>query len=340
MAVKHPPYHLRTNKAVDRLLLLSQIRSVIQADVGLTNDATYHSLGGPFMEDLLLVHKSFPDMSLVCIESDLHTHERQKAHQFSSSLLLEQTTLSDFFASKYSASKADIFWLDYTDFNLDCLNELQSILRVLKAGSLIRITLRCESPVHERFLPSDLDEVSLKAMKRQIKKTFVDKFDKYMPAKAKKEDLPSSPKKFAELVKNIVRLSISDAIDSSKNVSFLHIHSARYNDGTPMISITGMVCNRSSVRSTRGRLSKQSSLNFDPKWANLHEINVPILSIHERMLINKSLPYKGSASSIGAALYSLLNYNVSESQPKSETALEQYATYKNEYPSFVRLDVI
>jgi hypothetical protein len=340
MAVKHPPYHLRTNKAVDRLLLLSQIRAVINADVGLSEKTTYHSLGGPFMEDLHLVHRAFPDMSLVCIESDSHTYARQNAHRFSSNLILENSTLADFFVMKYVSSKADIFWLDYTDFSLACLSELQSVLRVLQTGSLIRITLRCDSPAHERSMPVGLDDVNIVAVRKQVKDAFIQEFDRYIPVQAKKDPLPSLPTTFASLVRSIVRLAISDTLDKSSDREFLHIHSARYNDGTPMLSITGLVCERKSIRSTRNRLAKQASIDFDPKWEKLHDINVPILSIQERMLINKALPYNRTDQAVGTALYSLLNYNVAESKPKTEAALEQYANYRNEYPSFVRLDIV
>lgn len=325
---------------MDRLLLLSQIKAVISANVGLNNTATYHSLGGPFMEDLHLVHKAFPDMSLVCIEADSHTHARQNAHRFSANLTLENSTLSNFFASKYAPSKADIFWLDYTDFSLTCLNELQSILRVLQAGSLVRVTLRCDSPTHDSILPNGLDDATIANVKQQAKDIFVREFDKYIPAKAKRDPLPALPATFAKLVKDIVRLAISDALDKSSDREFLHIHSARYNDGTPMLSITGLICERKSIRSTKNRLAKQTGLNFDPKWEKLHDINVPILSIQERMLINKSLPYKQANPTVGAALYPLLNYNVADSKPKTEAALEQYANYRNEYPSFIRLDII
>ena len=46
--MRHPPYHLRTNKAVDRLLLVELLR-VLEANGG---PFSYYSLGGPFLEDL------------------------------------------------------------------------------------------------------------------------------------------------------------------------------------------------------------------------------------------------------------------------------------------------
>jgi hypothetical protein len=340
MAVKHPPYHLRTNKAVDRLLLIRQVRAVINANVGLEESTTYHSLGGPFMEDLHLMHRAFPEMSLVCIESDSQTHARQVAHKFTTNLTLAHSTLSDFFAARYTASKPDIFWLDYTDFSLACLSELQAVLRVLLPGSLIRITLRCDSPVSVINLPYGVDDASLEAVKQQLKDSFFRKFDKYIPAKARKLPLPHLQTGFAELVRTIVRLAISDTLDKSSDREFLHIHTARYNDGTPMISITGLVCERNRIRSTCSRLNRQQALAVDRQWEKLHEINVPILSVQERMTINRALPYTATTPGVGEGLYTLLNYHVLDSRPKSEAALEQYANYRNEYPSFVRLDIL
>lgn len=76
--MSHPPYHLRHNKAVDRFLFIDLISKINEVSNGAIASYTYHSLGGPFLEDFKLMHHYFPLINMVCIEKDLETHKRQK----------------------------------------------------------------------------------------------------------------------------------------------------------------------------------------------------------------------------------------------------------------------
>ena len=93
--MRHPPYQVRTNKAVDRLLLVEVLRHLQPREF------TYHSLGGPFLEDLRVMDHYFPDMKIVSLESSEHTFKRQLFNQFSSRVDLRRTTLNDFLIHSY-----------------------------------------------------------------------------------------------------------------------------------------------------------------------------------------------------------------------------------------------
>lgn len=337
MGVVHPPYHLRTNKAVDRLLLVRQIDAVINADVGLPPTATYHSLAGPFMEDLRLVHRAFPSMSLVAIESDRQTRLRQEAHRFCSNLALVNKPVGDFISQDYMPEHADVFWLDFTDFSLRTLADFQALLRVLHCGSLVRLTLRAESPVGWESIPSALDEPQQAAVRAEITRAFVEEFDRLLPATKKSKPLPERHRDFAKLIQQIVRLAVSEVLDPGSDREFVHLSSCFYSDGTPMLSISGVVAERRHVRKTAARLRKRR-LSVDARWEQIEDIDLPFLSIQERMIINRALPNTAQLPT-GDALYELLNYNIAGSRPKSLVALEQYAEYRHEYPSFVHLDL-
>ena len=58
--MKHPPYHLRANKAADRLILMETITRVTRALSASMDDYTYYGFGGPFLEDFKLIRKFFP----------------------------------------------------------------------------------------------------------------------------------------------------------------------------------------------------------------------------------------------------------------------------------------
>src|SRR5690606_702529 len=125
--MKHPPYHLRINKAVDRLLFVDVLRAVGSASN--YSDFTYYSLAGPFLEDLRIMDHFFPDMKLVSLEIDRDTWKRQKFNQFCSRLDLRRTDVADFLTHDYKPHTHDVFWLDYTDLKFARFDELQFLLR-------------------------------------------------------------------------------------------------------------------------------------------------------------------------------------------------------------------
>src|SRR4051812_19350800 len=99
--MKHPPYHLRSNKAVDRFLLIELLRAISPSH----KSTTYYSLAGPFLEDLRLLEHFFPEMKLVSLESNEHTYKRQKFHQFNSRMTLLHRNLSDFLTHDYKPGR-------------------------------------------------------------------------------------------------------------------------------------------------------------------------------------------------------------------------------------------
>ena len=335
---KHPPYHLRTNKAVDRLLLVKQITKVIQAKVGLKNRATYHSLGGPFMEDLHLVHREIPDMPLICIETNAQTYSRQANHVFTTKLALVHDNISNFLVSTYEPKSADIFWLDFTDFSLSRLLDFQLLLRKVMPGSLVRMTVAANNPVNQSFLPSSIETSIIEEIKKDSIAKFESAFSKFLPTDYSASKLTLSPKLFNKLVQDIIRLAISETLDKTSDREFLHIQSCSYADGAPMLSVTGVVCKRIEFEKTAKKITK-ALLPVDEKWSTIESINLPFLSIHERHILNKILPHTGTAADVGDSLYETLNYHIEDGAPKTIAALSQYALYRHEYPSFVRLDI-
>lgn len=335
---KHPPYHLRTNKAVDRLLLIKQIKAAVMADVGLKNCSTYHSLGGPFMEDLHLVHGAIPSMPLVCIESHHQTHLRQKNHTFSTNLELKNSTINDFIIHSYDPINPDIFWLDYTDFTLSRLSEIQTLLRLLLPGSLLRITVATRNPASANDLPDGIEDLLKIKIKESKLELFKKSFEAFLPPKFHSTKSTNSQKSFNVLVQQIIRLAISECLDKTSDREFIHLQSCYYNDGSPMLSVTGLICERSKQISTRRKLQK-SGLNVDKDWAAIEEINLPFLSLQERFILNKVLPHSDNTKFVGEVLHDALQYNIEQNEANSVAALSQYATYRHEYPTFVRFNI-
>lgn len=331
MAATHPPYHLRTNKAVDRLLFLEQIQKTL---VPGQPHGTYHSLGGPFMEDLRLVHRRFPRMKLICIESDSQTRKRQQAHKFTRQLETRHRTFSDFIAHDYEPKNYDIFWLDFTDFSAARLTDFQEALRVIRTGSLIRLTVRCEAPINERLVREYLEEDKVNELKASAYAEMKKEFERLVPPTWAAAD-PVNSNEHARFVQGVIRMAVSDALDKAADREFLHLTSTYYDDGTRMLSVTGLVCLRPDLKSESLRL-KVCGLEVDAKWERPPEfINLPHLSVQERARLDVHLPIGKAAT--GKTLQRKLGYWVEGSEKSSQEALRQYANYYQEYPSFLRL---
>jgi hypothetical protein len=146
------------NKAVDRFILVELIRNVSSLhDVIELKNATYCSLAGPFLEDLKLMHEFFPELELVSVENDSHTHRRQLLHQFTSKIQLQPFSLSDYLNREQPKDK-EIFWLDYEELNPFNLNEFRRVLDRVSEGSIVKITVPCdlkETPFADDKIKSD-----------------------------------------------------------------------------------------------------------------------------------------------------------------------------------------
>jgi hypothetical protein len=329
--VKHPPYHLRMNKAVDRLLLVDVLRH-LGPEYG---DFTYYSLAGPFLEDLRVMDHFFPDMKLISLESSEHTYSRQKLHQFNSRVDLRNCTLEDFLTHQYSQGLRDIFWLDYTDLKYSSLGIFKSILSQVPAGSVIKITLRAHPEMDLKSLSGKISKDEINRISETLLEEFKSEFSQALPSG--KLESPKTFEDYAALVQTMIRLSASESCDSLGSQSkFLHIQSTRYNDGTQMLSVTGILCKIDEIEEVKTKLQKVRFADFN--WGKPVEINIPILSMKERLHLERHLPII-SSENMGEILHKELQYNIDNGRPKSIKQLSDYATYYRDYPDFVRISI-
>lgn len=328
--VKHPAYHLRTNKAVDRLEWIRQISKVIVNE----RKSEYFSLGGPFLEDMKLVHSNFPGMRLTSIESNAQTFNRQKFHKFCSKIELYNKTIEDFLVHDYEPNDQAFFWLDFTELSTECFRAFRTVLTVAPHKSLIRLTLRAEPSRVLSEAGVHLTEAQKLEIQGRIDKAFSDDFGAILSHDAPRSPLCSASD-FARTVQLMARRIASEALDRKSERDFKHISTARYDDGSQMISITGIVLDREQINESSVQLKSIGLPLTD--WPIPGRIDVPILSLMERQTINKVLPSNKSAN-LGSRLAKRLKYNIDNGEKRSAAALEHYADHYLAYPSFLRVD--
>ncbi len=333
--MKHPPYHLRTNKAVDRLFLVNILRA-FGAGKDFSN-FTYYSLAGPFLEDLRVMDHFIPEMKLVSLESNSQTWERQKFNQFCSRLELKNCTLSDFFTHDYSASPYDVFWLDFTDLKFERFNEFQRVLRSVLPNSVVRITLRAEPEVNIDSLEDRLPEKEYFGLRKELEQSFENEFDLVLSPQIDLSNAFEKTTVFASLVQEMIKTAASQALDNpGSEVDFLPVQCTRYNDNTQMVSVTGIVCTRADIQAIRIKLEAIPFTNFG--WEECHKINVPALTVKERLHLEKHLPIP-TGQNAGDILFEALGYMIDNGAKRSKLQLTHYAECHREYPKFVQISI-
>ncbi|MBL9181155.1 MAG: hypothetical protein JNN17_03380 [Verrucomicrobiaceae bacterium] len=326
--MKHPPYHLRANKAVDRFLLVELLRSVGE-NFGPISDFTYYGFGGPFLEDLKLLDEYLPEVRLVSIEASTHTRQRQELHRFSSRLRLIPGTMDDFLTHDYAPGKRDIFWLDYTDLKYSRIQEFQRVIGLVPLDSIVRITLRAEIDYAPSRYEPFLNSEEFRRLLEGIQQEFERVFGKVLGNKA--EEMIHDRDKFPSIVLSMLREAAEDITRDAGDREFLPFHTICYEDQTQMLTLTGMVVGRNMSQSVAERFTSAKFATFD--WSTIQHIELPVLSLREVMKLAPLLPDKQRS---GDELWNALGYNIADKRKRSEVALENYGLFHRYHPQFAR----
>ena len=314
-----PAYHLRPNKAADRLALIEAVRRLERLDGKGLKEYTYYGLGGPYLEDFRLIHESWPDICMVSIEENEETIKRQEFHRPFSSLVLVNTTLSSFITRYDSNNRKSIFWLDYTGLELNCFTDFQGVLEEVAYGSMIKITLRSN--------PNDFRTTDKSDLNNRGKKLLRDCEGLIYP---KRDDLPSTWEDFANMLQQIIKIAARDVLPISNDKRFVPVSSFYYSDGTPMFTLTGIVCRTGEMDKLKKAFEGWELANLE--WQPPMEIKMPSLSTKERLHLQPLLPTKNPEITLREGL----DYLIDDNLEMTEKALKQYATFDRYEPYFLK----
>ena len=319
----HPPYHLRVNKAIDRLLLVDILDILKRNRVDLSN-YTYYGFGGPFLEDCKLIHDRCPEIQIVSIEKNQQIFKRQEFHCFSKKLNLIPKDFATFLAH-FSSSGREIFWLDYTNLRFGNFDEFMSILAEVSENSVVKITIRAE-PLSKRGL--------LQQVREERFERFQEEFGKIIPEsiQVQQKDIEKT-EDFIKLLQKMLEIAAQQALRESGSV-FQPLNSSYYSDQTEMLSVTGIVCNKNKVSEIRQWFKDWAFINLT--WKDARRIGVPILSTKERLHLEKYLP---TTMKTGRFLSRSLGYRIDDSQKKHIEKLKQYEKFYQYYPYFARVSI-
>lgn len=326
--MKHPPYHLRSNKAIDRFLLLEVIRRLD----GFTDLAkcTYYGFGGPYLQDFRLMAERFPDMPLVSIEESAHTLRRQKFHLPSKKVTLLKSDFKSFLTT-YSGAEEAIFWVDNVGLKFSHFDDFMQLLTRVRERSIVKITVEADTRKFPfNMATAVLSESFLGELQQAFLESFERKYSKVLPG-----GMDSSrfrPNTFPELLQDMVQIAAQLALPASTGVTFQVLCTCVYSDGTEMLTVTGVVSRISALGEVRRLFRDWPFANLT--WRAPRRIDVPVLTVKERLKLEEHLPCAGRA---GQRLLGLLGYNVARDRSESLKKMRQYAAFYGYYPHFVRV---
>ena len=325
--MKHPPYHLRMNKAIDRFILIELLQKLFVGGFSSINEATYVSFAGPFLEDLKIMNTYFPDMRLVSVEIDEETYKRQVLHKFNSTVILNPFSLVDYL-DKNQTNEVEIFWLDYTKLEPSCLIELGQILERVNEGSVVKITL----PSDFRHTPFSRIYDHLTKSQRDYLKKFENDYKSLLLGSISSSDF-SRPEKYRVLIQSMIKMQVIRSLSAVKgSLRFQILSSNYYNDGTEMLSVTGIIIDKDKMPQVNTYFQDWRLKNLE--WNPPRRINIPVLSIKERLKLEEFLPANTPDQS---NLSMILGYYIDMTLDDSEESLKQYSDFCKYYPTFVKI---
>jgi hypothetical protein len=334
---KHPAYHLRPNKAIDRSIFL-ELLHVLNSYESLNNH-TYIGLGGAYLEDFRLLGNAFHKIQMISIEKEEEIFKRQAFHKCTSRITLHNCDIEQFLSSKFPSDSPTITWADYTGFNRQVLLEASDIARKSIPLSVVRITVCAESPIYYQLKlgnrrPKDMPpylEKEFAAFQSSFKNTVdiedTSPGDKLFTWNNFKED------NFPTLLSQIISTIISSSCTRPK--SYLPIHSVKYSDGTIMLSITGIICHEEERENLKNHF--QSNFEFFSFNAQVADtIDVPFLTTKERLYLESEIPV---SEITGKVTFDRLGYLIEgqDSARLSKYKMAQYEKYHRLYPYFGKL---
>lgn len=305
-----PAYRLRPNKAVDRLLFVEAIQRI--ADLKDLTEYTYFGLGGPFLEDFRILNDFFEELKLVSIEVNEEVIKRQQFHLPRRDIRLQHTSFHAFLGGYSPQGEKSIFWLDYTRLDWSDVRDFMSLLQRVELWSIVKITLRAQPRDYKCF------------------GKFHERFARILPGGT--DHLPGRPMEFAKLISRMLRIAAQRALGSYPDRRFQPVSSFFYNDSSPMLTLTGIVCPPDCIDLVRKAYENWGFENLD--WNPPTQISVPVLSTKERLALQSVLPCDDSA---GMLLQLALGYKLGDDRRRDDTRqqLLQYAKFQKYYPYYV-----
>ncbi|MEZ4964584.1 MAG: O-methyltransferase [Saprospiraceae bacterium] len=225
-----------------------------------------------------------------------------------------------------------IIWLDYAAANerYHQLSEFQSLISTLNSGDLLKITMNVNpTSLGERLsnqeTSDELQERRFNKIKEQINEYFDDEmFDKSH----------ITSKEFVNVIRRSIELAMIKGV--RKDLYALNVLTFVYQDGNhKMLNVAyKLFGSQKEIEDTKASLENNWEF-FPSNSEEIHIINIPNLSLKERLLID-SLIFKKSTDEIHDKI---LPFKFSPDNDLSKEILDQYFKHYRRYPNYYDINI-
>lgn len=315
-------YNLRRNKYVERQLFMELLLRFSRWQE--IENYRYIGFGGVYFEEFKLLHTRFNLKKMISLEREDWMLDRQKLNVpygciepfrgSSSDLVIE---IDDY--RNYGEASNLLIWLDYvTPSELPTqLSEIRSLVSKLENNDILKITFS----LHTGWLnkgESDVLTNRLENLQSQLGSAYL--AEGISINDVTNDGLPN-------VYLNALKRKIAEGLTENSKLEFLPLGCYTYNDGTPMLTVTGALIDRTQQAEFESRL-ELGRLDFaSPQW-EIHQIEVPDMSLRERLEIDKKLSGK-TADQIAEDLPFRFEKDPEESLDLIRNYLKLYRFYPN-----------
>ena len=318
-------YHLRPNKAAERALFLDLLSRIGRNSFNIS-EYQYVGFGGPFMEDFKALHVSTRISKMICVERDPVVQARQK---FNSPLQCIDFVLADSstFLDDFRPNSPTIAWLDFTSPGelKQQLDDTCMLVEKMAHGDIFKVTLNA-SVSALRGEDAGIKQHELALLRKTV---FEDRVGPDRPQTVNEEDFKAA--KYPTLLLQALHNAANRGARNSELV-VQPLTAFSYSDGTSMLTATGVILDPNSTNLEK--FPEDSRLKYWPfsmlDWKSPLTIDLPVLSIRERMELEKLQP-DGGVAGAKTVLGDVIN-----AQGISPQEVSSFSKFYRVYPEFVR----
>lgn len=306
-------YALRPNKAVERKIVFSGMQKLTRIlDLSAYR---YIGLGSLWFVDFLMAHKILGINEMTSIEQNEIGHKRSEFNRPLACIevLKGESTLT--IPTLDLDKKPAIVWFDYdTSIGGPVLEDIGMLAPRCAANSILIATInakRDDLPAKDESGREIDHEAGLRMVAGDLVPT---------PLAPKRLQSPQYPKLLCEILSNRFH---SAAVNSGRTESFVKLFDLAYSDGTPMVTVGGVLASADTADAIR-------TLVATPEFEGVVEktIAVPPLTMKEKMALDRLMP---SVKSPTDAQMNKTGFTLKREQ------IDTYHRYYRHYPLFGEL---
>ncbi len=333
------PYHLRPHKSVDRRLFLDLLTRIERWTP--LNNYVYLSMGAYPLEDHKLVHRLIGIKQLIAFDLDEEIVARQRFNRPLETCHCLRRTADDLISNlegilaecQFADDSGIIIWLDYTSPRQigHQIREFEALLNKLRAGDVVRVTVNAQPNAFlDPEAPGDSPLRVTEKMGRQFEnlRRWIGEF---LPADTSAGDLTVD--ELPRTISKSFAAATLKALPVTGAITFCPLSIIRYADGQQMLSITGVVVDRTEKEAMLKRLDLETWPFASSEWVQIHQLVVPALTVRERLFLERAVVSKTSqelTSELGfekASDVSIIDF------------LESYKNYYRFYPTLLAAEL-